>query len=120
MTMDSLISSPKATHEEDQMIQAAGKEVGEFVRRRWAEREWETAWFVNPPVGSFESCIVCIAMVLIGVCQQRLQSVPDLSHIHVFARRKSAQDIDYAGAADGEPQKGREIVSRTTSCEIRL
>jgi len=47
---------------------AIGKEVATFVRRRWVDSEWETVWIVNPP---------------------RLQSVPGLAHIHVFARRKS-------------------------------
>ncbi|KZP06145.1 hypothetical protein FIBSPDRAFT_842412 [Athelia psychrophila] len=73
VTMDSLISSPKASLEEEEMIKAAGTEVDEFVKKRWVEGEWETSWFVNPP--------------------QRLQSVPDLSHIHVFARRKSSSEM---------------------------
>ena len=34
------------------MVEAAGAEVDKFVRDRWAEKEWETAWFVNPPVRS--------------------------------------------------------------------
>jgi len=70
--MDKLICSPKGTKEEDEMVRMAGIEVDTFVRNRWIEREWETAWFVNPP---------------------RLQSVPDLSHIHVFARKKFAEEI---------------------------
>lgn len=50
------------------IIPRAAKEVQGFVKRRWNEQQWETAWFVNP---------------------LRLQSVPGISHIHVFARRKS-------------------------------
>ncbi|KAF8158060.1 hypothetical protein B0H34DRAFT_707342 [Crassisporium funariophilum] len=67
ITLDSMIKSEPPTEEEDALIQKAGKEVHRYVKNRWAESEWETAWFVNPP---------------------RLQSVPGLAHIHVFARRK--------------------------------
>ncbi|KZT42676.1 hypothetical protein SISSUDRAFT_1058447 [Sistotremastrum suecicum HHB10207 ss-3] len=41
--------------------------IHQFVVKHWPELEWETAWFWNPP---------------------RLQSVPGLAHIHVFARPK--------------------------------
>jgi len=64
--MDSLVRSEKGDEDDEEMVQRAGAEVDEFVRRRWNEEEWETAWFVNPP---------------------RLQSVPGLAHIHVFARQ---------------------------------
>ncbi|KAF7985888.1 hypothetical protein HWV62_43770 [Athelia sp. TMB] len=53
VTMGSLISSPRATPEEELMIKAAGREVDNFVKRRWIGQEWETAWFVNPPVSRF-------------------------------------------------------------------
>ncbi|KAH7885450.1 hypothetical protein F5I97DRAFT_1810268 [Phlebopus sp. FC_14] len=72
IALDDLVRSPKGSDEEEKMVQDAGKEVREFVKRRWVEREWETAWFVNPP---------------------RLQSVPGLAHIHVFARKKSVEEI---------------------------
>ncbi|KAI0338872.1 hypothetical protein BDW22DRAFT_1337144 [Trametopsis cervina] len=72
VTMDKLIVSPKGTPEEEQLITKAGSEIDAFVKRRWNEREWETAWFVNPP---------------------RLQSVPDMAHAHVFARHKSPEEI---------------------------
>ncbi|EPQ51085.1 hypothetical protein GLOTRDRAFT_118126 [Gloeophyllum trabeum ATCC 11539] len=72
VTMDKLVRSPKGTEEEEALVKRAGAEVNEFIRRRWNEREWETAWFVNPP---------------------RLQSVPGLAHIHVFARHKSPEEI---------------------------
>lgn len=48
-----------------------GFELGTFVRERWTEDEWETAWFMNPP---------------------RLQSVKLLPHFHVFARLKAGAD----------------------------
>jgi hypothetical protein len=48
-----------------------GFELGTFVRERWTEDEWETAWFMNPP---------------------RLQSVKLLPHFHVFARLKAGVD----------------------------
>ena len=52
--MDKLILSPKGTPEEDELVRQAGSEIETFVKRRWCERDWETAWFVNPPV-----CLVC-------------------------------------------------------------
>ncbi|KAL0960734.1 hypothetical protein HGRIS_005758 [Hohenbuehelia grisea] len=67
MTLDKLIRSERGTEEEDNLVKRAGGHIDEFVRTRWIEDEWETAWFVNPP---------------------RLQSVPGLAHIHVFARKK--------------------------------
>lgn len=51
-TLDKLIVSPKGTIEEEEAIKLSGEEVHKFVKRRWAEREWETCWFVNPPVSS--------------------------------------------------------------------
>lgn len=74
--MDKLIRSPKSTPEEEEMVRDVGREVDQFVRNRWVENEWETAYFINPP---------------------RLQSIPDLSHIHVFARKKSAEEIARGG-----------------------
>ncbi|KAF8195406.1 hypothetical protein BJ912DRAFT_875993 [Pholiota molesta] len=67
ITIDKMIKSPPPTLTEAALIERAGKEVNRYVKTRWVESEWETAWFVNPP---------------------RLQSVPGLAHIHVFARRK--------------------------------
>lgn len=42
--------SNKGTEEEEELVKKAGWEVNEFVKRRWKEDRWETAWFVNPPV----------------------------------------------------------------------
>ncbi|KAJ7079744.1 hypothetical protein B0H15DRAFT_940699 [Mycena belliarum] len=67
MTLDKMVKSEKGTAEEDELVRLAGLPVHNFVRSRWVEEEWETAWFVNPP---------------------RLQSVPGLAHVHVFARHK--------------------------------
>jgi len=67
VTLDKMIVSPKGTEEEERLVKEAGSEIDTFIRRRWNEEDWETAWFVNPP---------------------RLQSVPGLAHIHVFARYK--------------------------------
>lgn len=67
ITLDKMIVSARGTTEEEEMVRCAGAEIHEWVKRRWVEAEWEAAWFVNPP---------------------RLQSVPGLAHIHVFARRK--------------------------------
>ncbi|KAI5991142.1 hypothetical protein EDD15DRAFT_2276950 [Pisolithus albus] len=49
VTEESMIRSPKASREEEEMLLHAGKEVDAFVKRRWQESKWETAWFVNPP-----------------------------------------------------------------------
>ncbi|OAX41395.1 hypothetical protein K503DRAFT_735631 [Rhizopogon vinicolor AM-OR11-026] len=67
ITMENLVRSPKGSPEIEVMAKSAGREIDGFVRRRWVESEWETAWFVNPP---------------------RLQSVRGLAHIHVFAKKK--------------------------------
>ncbi|KZT67269.1 hypothetical protein DAEQUDRAFT_746211 [Daedalea quercina L-15889] len=80
VTMDKLIRSPEPTPEERALLEEVAEEVDTFVRRLWKEAEWETAWFVNPP---------------------RLQSVPGLAHIHVFARRKTTEEI-----ADWKSMKG--------------
>ncbi|KAI0631935.1 hypothetical protein C8Q77DRAFT_1122797 [Trametes polyzona] len=72
VTMDKLVRSPRGTEEEEREVRKYGAELETFVKRRWNEREWETAWFVNPP---------------------RLQSVPELTHAHVFARRKTPEEI---------------------------
>lgn len=71
-TLEGLVRSPRGTDEEEALVRDAGKEIDIFVKRRWVEREWETAWFVNPP---------------------RLQSIPGLAHAHVFARHKSPEEI---------------------------
>lgn len=101
VTMSSLVRSSKGTEEEEEMVRQAGREVDAFVRNRWPEQEWETAWFVNPPVG----VLLCGAgyttqllprwnllavdpTCLSAFALQRLQSVPGLAHFHVFARRK--------------------------------
>ncbi|KAG2133737.1 hypothetical protein DEU56DRAFT_810404 [Suillus clintonianus] len=67
ITMENLIRSPKSNPEIEELVRNAGREINGFVKRRWVESEWETAWFVNPP---------------------RKQSVRDLAHIHVFAKKK--------------------------------
>ena len=50
VTMETLIRSEKGTPEEEALVLRAGEEVQNFVRKRWIETKWETAWFVNPPV----------------------------------------------------------------------
>lgn len=73
ITEASLTRSTRGTEEEEIAVREAGSEVHKFIVAIWKERDWETAWFVNPP---------------------RLQSVPALAHIHVFARYKSLPDIE--------------------------
>jgi hypothetical protein len=50
ITIDKLVRSPKGTDEEEELVRQAGREIETFIKRRWTEQEWETAWFVNPPV----------------------------------------------------------------------
>lgn len=68
---DYTVNRVQGTPEEEKLVERTGAGVHEFVRNRWPEDEWETAWFVNPP---------------------RLQSVKGLAHIHVFARHKSEEE----------------------------
>lgn len=68
-----------------------GQKVGEMVRGLWDERGWETIWFVNPA---------------------RLQSVPGLAHFHVFARRKTPEEIDVSEKVFGPPGSKRRIAIR--------
>ena len=51
ITLNKLVRSPKGTEEEEEMVRMVGSDVDKFVRNRWVEKEWQTAWFVNPPVG---------------------------------------------------------------------
>lgn len=53
ITMDKMIKSELPTEEETILIQRAGREVHRYVKNRWVEKEWETAWFVNPPVSVY-------------------------------------------------------------------
>ena len=53
VTMDKMIKSEPPTEEETVLIQKAGREVHRYVKNRWVEKEWETAWFVNPPVSAY-------------------------------------------------------------------
>lgn len=48
---DFTVTHEKGTAEEDEMVRRACEGVHEFVKLKWQERLWETAWFVNPPVG---------------------------------------------------------------------
>lgn len=50
ITLENMITSQKGTEEEEALIRKAGEKVHEYVKERWNEDTWETAWFVNPPV----------------------------------------------------------------------
>lgn len=52
VTEASLTRTPRGTEEEEIAVREAGSEVHKFVTATWKEREWETAWFVNPPVST--------------------------------------------------------------------
>lgn len=45
--------SPRGSEEDEALVKKMGEEVNQFVKGRWKESEWETAWFVNPPVRVF-------------------------------------------------------------------
>jgi hypothetical protein len=55
VTIDKLVRSEPGTEEEQELVRRAGKEVHNFVKNRWAESQWEAAWFVNPEVRSIFS-----------------------------------------------------------------
>ena len=55
ITMDKLVRSPRGSDEEEQQVKEYGLEIETFIKRRWIESEWETAWFVNPPVSVLQS-----------------------------------------------------------------
>ena len=68
---DYTVNQARGTPEVEELVRRAGEGVRDFVRSKWLEEEWETAWFVNPP---------------------RLQSVRGLAHIHLFAKRKLGEE----------------------------
>ena len=53
VTEASLIRSARGTEDEETAVREAGSEVHKFVVATWKEQEWETVWFVNPPVSGF-------------------------------------------------------------------
>ena len=61
ITMDKLIRSSEGSVDEEAIITTAGDEIRTFIKQRWNEAEWETAWFVNPPV----------SLVLSASCRRR-------------------------------------------------
>lgn len=48
--LDFRTTHEKGTEEEEEMVRRACEGVLGFVKLKWPERFWETAWFVNPPV----------------------------------------------------------------------
>jgi len=50
VTKKQIVVSASPTREEAVLIERAGKEVHRYIKNRWSESDWETAWFVNPPV----------------------------------------------------------------------
>jgi hypothetical protein len=65
ITMDKMIKSEPPTEEETILIQKAGSEVHRYVKNRWVEKEWETAWFVNPPVSAYSLILLSFFSKLI-------------------------------------------------------
>lgn len=58
ITLEKMITSEKGTEEEEALVRKAGEKVHEFVKARWNEDIWETAWFVNPPVSRLVRLLV--------------------------------------------------------------
>lgn len=58
MTLDKLKIPPTCNSEDEALLQDVGRELGIFIVGRWPEDEWETAWFVNPPVRTFSRSVV--------------------------------------------------------------
>jgi len=58
-----------------------------FVIDHWPEEIWETAWFLNPTVSTctFQPSLLSTVRTQ---AFQRIQSIPGIVHIHVFARKK--------------------------------
>lgn len=52
ITKDNMITSAPPSPEEAELLRCAASEVHRYVQNRWKEDEWETAWFVNPPVSN--------------------------------------------------------------------
>ena len=65
ITMDKMIKSEPPTEEEKNLIQEAGREVHRYVKNRWVEKDWETAWFVNPPVNVFSLFFLLLLLFFI-------------------------------------------------------
>jgi hypothetical protein len=63
VTMDKMIKSEPPSEEETILIQKAGREVHRYVKNRWVEKEWETAWFVNPPVSAYSELLLLFRIV---------------------------------------------------------
>jgi hypothetical protein len=70
-----------------------GQEVGAMVRSLWDERGWECLWVSCPVCGSGNTGRAA-KLTSKFVNPPRLQSVPGFSHFHVFARRKTPEEIN--------------------------
>ncbi|KAF9519616.1 hypothetical protein BS47DRAFT_1312208 [Hydnum rufescens UP504] len=64
-------TTPKNIGGNNDLVRIATSEIENFISASWNPTEYETAWFLNPP---------------------RLQSVPGLAHVHVFARKKTEEE----------------------------
>ena len=53
MTLDKLKIPPICNSEEEALLKQMGSEVEIFVIGKWPDNEWETTWFINPPVRTY-------------------------------------------------------------------
>ena len=58
VTLDKLKIPPTCNSEEEALIQEVGRELDIFIVERWPEDDWETTWFVNPPVRIFSDTLL--------------------------------------------------------------
>jgi hypothetical protein len=86
------------------MLKEAGREVDRFVKNRWLEKEWETAYFINPPVslwllmfkGHFEGLITPGSFLCRGFKAFRMYLTYTFSHGENPPRRWSAENSKLA------------------------
>lgn len=83
MTIDELVHPETGSEQEEMLVWRAGQEVDRFVKKRWPEREWETAWLVNPPVRllSMKTCLHSKMAVPIAISKRPwVSAFPCLCH----------------------------------------
>ena len=89
ITMEKLVRSPRGTDEEEREVRKYGEEIEKFVKRRWDPREWETAWFVNPPVSAFHDTVPIECLIVITEAAERAGADP---HTRLCAKEDTHGD----------------------------
>ena len=69
-------------------VDEGSRYIDGFIRRRWpCEDGWETAWCVSPRPSVATLCTKLTTSLRRLVNPVHLQTVPELPHAHVFAKR---------------------------------